>query len=196
MSRRKLEIARQNDIKKQVHVGAIVKVEKFDEQKMTVDVQPLSKWENDGNMETPPQVLSVPVMCFCGGGFLIHPWYESGDVGVIVYIDHDIDKSMQSGDIIEPNTGRQHSTEDAVFVGGLVSGKTTVSGVPKGAVTISTIDGAKYISLSKDKISIKGDVEIDGNVTLKDMKSDAVASYNSHVHDGVSAGGDKTKEPV
>ena len=196
MNDRKLNIARQNSLKNQIHVGAVVKVEKFDSDKMRVDVQPLSRWENDGNMETPPQILSVPVACFCGGGYLVHPWYEPGDVGAILYVDHDIDNVMKQGDIADPNTNRQHSPEDAVFIGGVVTENVSLDGIPKGALTLSTLDGSKYISLNKDNIAIKGDVEIDGNVTLKDMTSDTVSSYNNHVHGGVIGGGDKTKEPV
>lgn len=116
---------------------------------MIVDVQPFSRWENEGNIETPPQILAVHVFCFCGGGFLLHSWYESGDVGVIIYIDHDIDNPIDSGDISGPNTNRQHSPEDAVFIGGVVSGKIKLDGIPKDAITLATIDGEKYISLNK-----------------------------------------------
>ena len=85
-----------------VRVSAMCKVTKFDAATMTVDVQPLSKALDGGVYRTPPPVLGVPVAMIRGGGFFLRPWYKSGDVGVIVYADHDIDR------IAEAEIGRAH----------------------------------------------------------------------------------------
>lgn len=42
---------------------------------------------------------------------------------------------------------------------------------------------------------IPGDVEVDGNVKLKDMESGSVGSYNSHKHGGVEPGSGNTSTP-
>ena len=42
-------------------VAATVKVLKFDKAKMTVNVQPLSKHLENGNYESPPPILQIPV---------------------------------------------------------------------------------------------------------------------------------------
>ena len=73
-----------------VRVGGFCRVEKFDPAKMTVDVQPLSKALDGGIYRTPPPVLGVPVALIRGGGFVHRPWYVAGDVGVLVYMDHDL----------------------------------------------------------------------------------------------------------
>ena len=75
-----------------VRVGALCRVEKFDPAAMRVDVQPLSKALDAGVYRTQPQILSVPVALVRGGGFVLRPCYKSGDVGVLLYIDHDIDR--------------------------------------------------------------------------------------------------------
>lgn len=73
-----------------VRVGALCRVEKFDPAAMRVDVQPLSKALDAGVYRTQPQILSVPVALVRGGGFVLRPCYKSGDVGVLLYIDHDM----------------------------------------------------------------------------------------------------------
>ena len=73
-----------------VRVGALCRVEKFDPAAMRVDVQPLSKALDAGVYRTQPQILSVPVALVRGGGFVLRPCYKAGDVGVLLYIDHDI----------------------------------------------------------------------------------------------------------
>ena len=81
-----------------VRVGALCRVEKFDPAAMRVDVQPLSKALDAGVYRTQPQILSVPVALVRGGGFVLRPCYKAGDVGVLLYIDHDIDRIAASGE--------------------------------------------------------------------------------------------------
>ena len=95
-----------------VHVGALCRVEKFDPVAMTVDVQPLSKALDAAVYRTQPPVLGVPVALVRGAGFVVRPWYAAGDVGVILYIDHDIDRIVASGEESQPNTERNHSGDD------------------------------------------------------------------------------------
>ena len=113
-----------------VRVGALCRVEKFDPAAMRVDVQPLSKALDAGGDRTQPQILSVPVALVRGGGFVLRPCYKSGDVGVLLYIDHDIDRIAASGEESEPNTERNHSDEDAVFIGAFVPSSNPLSGLP------------------------------------------------------------------
>ena len=70
-------------------------------------------------IRTQPQILSVPVALVRGGGFVLRPCYKAGDAGVLLYIDHDIDRIAASGEESEPNTERNHSDEDAVSSGRL-----------------------------------------------------------------------------
>lgn len=112
-----------------VRVSALCKVTKFDASTMTVDVQPLSKALDGGVYRTPPPVLGVPVAMIRGGGFFLRPWYKSGDVGVIVYADHDIDRIAEAGQECQPNTERNHGDEDGIFVGAFVPKSNPISGV-------------------------------------------------------------------
>ncbi len=156
-------------------VAATVKVLKFDKAKMTVNVQPLSKHLENGNYESPPPILQIPVGATRIGGFLFRPWIKEGDVGVVVYLDHDMDSTVTGGKEAKPLTERNHSTTDAIFIGGIVSGSYTVQGLPDEAHVIAKEDGAIYVAVTKDRVSIKnGGTTADFTADRIDMKTTTV----------------------
>mgnify|MGYP000010172341 FL=1 len=173
-----------------VHVGALCRVEKFDPVAMTVDVQPLSKALDAAVYRTQPPVLGVPVALIRGAGFVVRPWYAAGDVGVILYIDHDIDRIVASGEESQPNTERNHSGDDAVFVGAFVPATKPVTGLPDEALVMGTDTGSLYIAIKKDVIEIKGDIRHIGNTQQEgrtDVTVDVTAagvSLVKHTHNG------------
>lgn len=156
-------------------VSATVKVLKFDNDKMTVSVQPLSKHLENGNYETPPPILQVPVGATRLGGFIFRPWIKEGDVGVVVYLDHDMDATVTGGKEAKPLTERNHSTSDAVFIGGIVSGDYTVKGLPDEAHVIAKEDGTIYAAVTMDKVTIKNEgTTADFTADSIDMKTTTV----------------------
>lgn len=193
-------------------VAAVVKVLNFDKDKMTVNVQPLSKHLENGNYETPPPVLQVPVGATHTGGFIFRPWIKEGDVGVVVYLDHDMDSTVTGGKEAKPLTERNHSTSDAVFIGGIVSGGYTAQGLPDEAHIIAKEDGTIYVAVTMDKVAIKNgdttadftadaidikatavnitaDVHVTGEITAtKDMIAESRISGAHHMHPGCSGG--------
>jgi hypothetical protein len=132
--------SRQYDYEKQqqktasaaINVAQLVKIIAYDPAKMTVDVQPISKRLDQGSYESQPPILSVPVSCQRGGGFAMRVNYKPGDVGSVIFCDHDIDNAVAGGAEGEPNTERNHSSSDAVFMGGIATGGGGVSGLPDG----------------------------------------------------------------
>lgn len=172
-----------------VCVGAVVKVLKFDKKKMTVNVQPLSKHLENGSYESQPPILRIPVAVTRSGGFLFRPWYKPGDVGVVLYLDHDMDATVTGGKEAKPLTERNHAPTDAVFVGALVAGEYHVpDSIPDESIAMAKDDGSIYIALKKDGIEIKGDITLKGNIT---QDGDTVANGVSlvhHTHPGDSGG--------
>lgn len=181
----------QKSLAEGIRVCALCKITKFDSATMTVDVQPLSKALDGGVYRTPPPVLGVPVAMIRGGGFFLRPWYKAGDVGVIVYADHDIDRIAEAGQECQPNTERNHGEEDALFVGAFIPKSNPVKGVPDDTFVLSTEGGGVYIALHHDHIEIKGNIKMVGNVQQAgrtDVTEDVTASgisLNSHTHTGV-----------
>lgn len=150
-------------------VAATVSVLKFDKAKMTVNVQPLSKQLENGKYETPPPILQIPVAATRIGGFIFRPWIKEGDVGVVLYLDHDMDATVTGGKEAKPLTERNHATTDAVFVGGVVSGDYTVKGLPDEAHVIAREDGEIYVAVTAEKVIIKNT-----DTTVAEFKADSI----------------------
>lgn len=136
-------------------VAAIVQVTAFDPEKMTVNVQPMSKSLQNGKYESQPPILRVPVMCMRCGGFILRPWIKAGDMGFVVYLDHDMDSTVTGGKEAKPLTERNHATSDAVFVGGIVSGGYKVQGLPDESHVMAKDDGSIFVAVTPDKVLIK-----------------------------------------
>lgn len=176
-------------------VAAVVSVTAFDPAKMTVDVQPLSKHLQNGKYESQPPILSIPVACTRSGGFIIRPWIKAGDVGVVLYLDHDMDSTVSGAKEAQPLTKRNHATTDAVFVGGIVAGGYTVQGLPSEALVLATDDGSVYVAVTKGEVQIKGDVHVEGKITAsQDIVAEERVSGAHHTHPGDSGG--MTGQPV
>lgn len=133
-------------------VAATVKVISFDLKKMTVDVQPLSKHLENGKYESQPPILDIPISCTHCGGFIFRPWFKEGDIGVVLYLDHDMDSTVTGGKEAIPLTERNHATTDAIFVGAIVSGNYAVKGLPDESLALATEDGNIGIAITKDKV--------------------------------------------
>ena len=151
-----------------VCVAAVVQVIAFDPQKMTVNVQPLSKHLENGNYESQPPILRVPVAVTRSGGFIFRPWFKPGDTGVVVYLDHDMDATVTGGKEAIPLTERNHATTDAVFVGAVVSGSYEVQGLPAESIALAKDDGSIYVAITLDKVAIKN------GITTADFTADTI----------------------
>ena len=55
-------------------------------------------------------------------------------MGVVLYLDHDMDSTVSGAKEAQPLTERNHATTDAVFVGGIVAGSYTAQGLPSEAL--------------------------------------------------------------
>ena len=177
--------AQENAISAAIHVAAIVRVISFNPAKMTVNVQPVTQL----NGSTGSQILGVPVAGTRGGGFIFRPVFRTGDIGVVLYLDHDMDEAMARGGDAVPNTERRHSDNDAVFLGGVISGGWSSSGLPEGIV-LATEDGGIHLAVTSSGIKVKGTITVDGDVIADGI------SLKSHLHADVTTGGDVTGTPI
>lgn len=84
----------------------------------TVNVQPLSKIKIDGCFESQPPLLNVPVLRHRNeSGDMMIPMYHVGDIGVVIFCDHDIDNIIFSRAESEPASERIHALDDGIFLG-------------------------------------------------------------------------------
>lgn len=103
-------------------------------------------------------------------------------LGCCFYIDHDIDRIAASGEESEPNTERNHSDEDAVFIGAFVPASNPLSGLPDNCLVMATEGGGIYVAVKQDKVEIKGDVEVQGKVKVRDDVIAKTISLVNHKH--------------
>ena len=158
-----------------INVAATAAVIAFDPEKMTVNVQPLSKRLTHGKYESQPPILKIPVMCLRTGGFIFRPWLKEGDVGIVLYLDHDMDSTVTSGKEAAPQTERNHSATDAIFVGGIVSGEYKVKDLPEKSHVLAKEDGSIYVAVTEEKVSVKnGDTTADFTDSSIDVKSQTI----------------------
>lgn len=136
-------------------VAAVEQVLSFDPEKMTVNVQPLSKQLENGKYESQPPILQVPVAVTHSGGFIFRPWFKPGDTGVVLYLDHDMDATVTGAKEAVPLTERNHATTDAIFVGALVAGDYRVKELPEASIAIAKDDGEIFAAVTKDKVILK-----------------------------------------
>lgn len=175
MSNRDNKSAREEKLAGNLRVAELVKVVRFDAQTMTIDAQPLVQTNIDGVMANQPQLTGVPVVALSMGDFTIRPWYQKGDVGLIVICDKDIDTALD-GEIAEPATSRNHDISDAVFIGGIAKGGKAPSGLPSGALVLAA--GSTYIAIKPDGVEISGVLKLNG------------VDMGSHTHVAPAEGGE------
>ena len=219
----KIAQARAKQQARDVNVAVVVQVTAFDKDKMTVDVQPLSKRLVQGKYQSCPPVQAVPIAVTRCADWVVRPWFKKGDVGLLIYIDHDIDKVVDDGKESDPNTERNHSDSDAIFVGGIVLGQKDIKDLaendcPDEALALGSVDGKHWIAVCKDKIQsqadkwehkgdieIKGDIDIEGDVTIKgdvditgdvDVTGGITATDEIHSDTDVTAGNISLKNHV
>ena len=176
-----------------ISVAATAKVTAFDKVKMTVNVQPLSKHLEHGKYESQPPILQVPVVCLRSGGFIFRPWIKVGDVGVILYLDHDIDSTVTGGKEAEPLTERNHSATDSVFLGAIVSGSYEVPDeLSETCHVIAKEDGSIYVAVTDEKVAVKnGDTTFDLNDDSIDLKTQTI-NFEASGDMNIKVGGDFT----
>lgn len=93
-----------------------------------------------------------------------------------------IDRIAASGEESEPNTERNHSDEDAVFIGAFVPASNPLSGLPDNCLVMATEGGGIYVAVKQDKVEIKGDVEVQGKVKVRDDVIAKTISLVNHKH--------------
>ena len=167
-----------------INVAQIVKVTAYDKNKQTVDVQPLVKRLENGTYQSQPPVLGVPIVCDLCAKYGKKVEYKEGDVGLIVFCDADIDKAVSDGTEGEPNTERNHSATDAVFIGGIRAGSAQ-DALPDG-YAMGTKDGSVYLVIKETGLEILGDTKVEGDV---EITGDVTFTCNVSVTGNISVTG-------
>jgi hypothetical protein len=134
-----------NSVIVDLHTAMPARVESFDAEKNTVNVQPALKRKfSDGEVQALPQIINVPI-CFPrgGGGILTFPIVK-GDWVMLVFSERSLDQWWVKGDVVDPLDSRKHALSDAMAIPGIF---------PRDGASdrVST----EYVRLENDQASIE-----------------------------------------
>jgi hypothetical protein len=100
------------------------------------------------------QIASIPVLQLGGGGFVLSFPINPGDIGWIKANDRDISNFLQSYLQSPPNTIRQHTFADAMFIPDTMFQSVVINEEDADNVVLQTIDGTCRIAISSGTIKL------------------------------------------
>lgn len=175
-----------------------------DSVKYTVDVKS-AIWFYNVDDNKPFQILiqQVPLVFPSGGNFILTTPVTVGDNILLVISQKSIEEFLTNGANTIDKSQRKFNVSDAIAISGLKPWNNLPSDpLSTTSIDIKTLDGASYIKMSTSEITIKStNININGNVTVTgsiDATTDVIADgihLKTHVHGGVTSGGDDTLPP-
>jgi hypothetical protein len=154
---------------------------------------------------TVPPIPDVPVVFIGGGGFVLEAVPAEGDECLLVFSSRCVGGWWANGGVQLQPVLRQHSMADGFAIIGPRSLPNVFSSLGPG-IRLRTNDGTAYIELKPSgavNIVAPGGVTVTGNLTVTgDVVADLSGSefdgipFASHVHTGVTSGGDNTGGPI
>lgn len=118
-------------------------------------VQPLIVMLTTANTQLErAQIASIPVLQLGGGGFVLSFPINPGDIGWIKANDRDISNFLQSYLQSPPNTIRQHTFADAMFIPDTMFQSVVINEEDADNVVLQTIDGTCRIAISSGTIKL------------------------------------------
>lgn len=197
-------------ISEKIRVALPAIVERFDQEKQTVDVQIALREKILLNGETKeieiPLVCDIPVYFAGGQGFDITIPVEVGDECLIIFADMCIDAWWEAGGIQNQTEKRRHDLSDGFALVGFRSQKNLPEKYKSDAIVISAQDSiveiykdkvnidSKNISLTSETINLTSNsvlisanqININGELIINGEP------YNNHMHTGVKSGASNT----
>ncbi len=102
----------------------------------------------DGTQYNRPQLASIPVFVYGGGGFRLSFPLIPGNLGWVLANDRDISNFLSSYSQCAPNTARVKQFSDGVFFPDAMTGLNTISGGDANNVVLQNNTGTATISIS------------------------------------------------
>jgi hypothetical protein len=200
-----------------IHTALLARIDSYDPVHLIATVKPLAKWvmEKDGKPVEMPQLIEVPVCFLKAGPFIIRPPYVPGDVVLVVFSEHALDKLMLVANPTDAGHNRKFALDDAIVIGGILTAGTVANaaGAKGRAPDEGPADNAAlYIGNTKTNTRMlfrtNGDITIvlgAGNklylaksgathpVTFADVVKQI---FDAHTHPGVATGPGSTGAPT
>lgn len=108
----------------------------------------------DGSQYSRPQLASIPVFVFGGGGFRLSFPLKAGSMGWVIANDRDISNFLQSYSQTAPNTARIKQFSDGVFFPDAMNGLNTIASEDAENAVLQNNSGTVTISISETGVTI------------------------------------------
>lgn len=108
----------------------------------------------DGSVYPRPQLASIPVFVFGGGGFRLSFPLKSGNLGWVIANDRDISNFLKSYSQTSPNTARVKNFSDGVFFPDVMTGLNTIDSGDSNNAVLQNNSGTVTISISDEVVTI------------------------------------------
>lgn len=136
-------------------------------------------------------VSNVQVAIYSGGGYLISAPLEPGDKGYLIAADYDLTMYKQNGNTFSPLTSRTHEFNDSLFLPCILKDY-TIPNSNKNGLSIQTNDGSTSILIENGKITLTGDIYINGNI----LEHNSVNVGNTHYHEQPADSAGDVEQPT
>jgi hypothetical protein len=176
--------------------GSIVEVMAVDATAKTVDVKPMvHQSDGAGKIVEHGTIHALPYFTLRAGNAAIIAAPVKGDIGFAAFTNSDSSGVKKTKKAAAPGTRRRFDWADGFYFGGFL-GPT-----PTTIITVSDATGVTVTVPSGKKITLNGDVDIVGDVTVSKTltaTTDVVGggkSLKNHTHSGVTTGGGTSGPP-
>lgn len=163
----------------------------------------------DNTLTSRAQIAKVPLFNIGGGNYVLSFPIQTDDLGWIIAADRDISLYLQASKEAGPNTQRQHSFEDGLFVPDAAR-RWALDNEDTSNAVFQSLDGSVRIALWPTKVKItapsvdvespsvhmSGDLHVDGTIIGTTDVIGGGKSLKTHLHSGVTTGGGNTGPPT
>ena len=150
----------------ELHTALPAEIVEFNQDTCTVDVIPKAKITlTSGETFEYPRINDVPIVFPCGMGqdaVIVYP-VKKGDGCLLIFSEQSLDYWQSSG---VTSSEMKFSLSSAIAIPGLFARPAEDIGEAVNTESIIIRNGSNKIGVSKEKIAITGDIELEGNLTI------------------------------
>lgn len=149
-----------------LHTALPAEIVEFNQESCTVDVVPKAKITlSSGKTFEYPRINDVPILFPCGMGndaVIVYP-VKKGDGCLLIFSEQSLDYWQSRG---VTSSEMKFSLSSAIAIPGLFARPAEDIGDAVKTNSIIIRNGSNKIGISKEKITIQGDIELEGNLTI------------------------------
>ncbi len=148
----------------ELHTATPARVDSYDVATQTATVTPMLKRtlpteDGDTVSEALPSIHAVPVVFFRAGGYYIHSALAEGDTVLLIVLERDPSRWLQTGEVSETLDVRMHHLAHAVAIAGLFPNGERLSGLSNDSLELGRV-GGPIVKITSSEVQAGGAVAL------------------------------------